>query len=57
MINNPCLVVLGCPNAGLSVLVPLKCTCIPFFFHSFLELFTCVGHVWDYNGDLVFVVC
>ena len=27
-----------------------------FLFAQFLELFTCVGHVLDYNGDLVFVV-
>ena len=28
----------------------------PFLFVQFLELFTCVGHIWDCNGDLVFVV-
>ena len=29
-----------------------------FPFAQFLELFTCVGYVWDYNGGLVLgVVC
>ena len=44
---------LGFPSAVLRVLVPLKCTWIPFLL-QFLELFTCIGYVRDYNGGLVF---
>ena len=47
---------LGFPNAVLRVLVPLKCTWIPFLLHSFFELFTGVGYVRDYKGGLVFGV-
>ena len=48
MIYNPCLVILGplsfgFPSAVLSVLVPLKCTCMPFFLHSFLNFSPVVG--------------
>ena len=46
---------LGFPRAVLNVLVPLKCTCISFFL-QFPELFSCVWHVWNYNGDVLFVV-
>ena len=27
-----------------------------FLFAQFLELFSCVWHVWNYNGDVLFVV-
>ena len=27
-----------------------------FLFAQFPELFSCVGHVWNYNGDVLFVV-
>ena len=42
MVYDSCLVVLGVlflgiPSAVLNVLVPLKCTCMPFFLHSFLN--------------------
>ena len=28
----------------------------PIIFTQFLELFSCVEHIWDYHGDVVFVV-
>ena len=34
---------LGFPIAVLSVLVPLKCTCVPFFLHSFLNFSPVLG--------------
>ena len=48
MIYNPCLVIfgvlsLGFPSAVLSVLFPLKCTCVPFFLHSFLNFSPVLG--------------
>ena len=46
---------LGFPSAVLNMLMPLKYTCMPFFL-QFSELFSCVGHVWNYNGDVPFVV-
>ena len=27
-----------------------------FLFAQFPELFSCVGHVWNYHGDVLFVV-
>ena len=27
-----------------------------FLFAQFPKLFSCVGHVWNYNGDVLFVV-
>ena len=47
---------LGFSNAVLRMLVPLKCTWIPFLLQSFFELFTGVGYVRDYNSGLVFGV-
>ena len=47
---------LGFPSAVLNVLVPLKCSLYAFLFVQFPELFSCVGQVWNYNGDALFVV-
>ena len=47
---------LGLPNSVLSVLVPLKCTCIPFLLHSFLNFSPCPWHVWNYYDNVLFVV-
>ena len=48
MIYDTSLIVLGSlslgfPSAVLSVLVPLKYTCIPFFLHNFLNFSPVVG--------------
>ena len=40
----------------VNVLVPLKCTCMPFFMHSFLNFSPVFWNVWNYNGDVLFVV-
>ena len=34
---------MGFPSAVLSVLVPLKCTCMPFSLHSFLNFSPVLG--------------
>ena len=34
---------LGFPSAVLNVLVPLKCTCMPFILHSFLNFSPVLG--------------
>ena len=56
MVYDSCLIVfgvltLGFPSAVLNVLVPL----MPFFL-QFPELFSCVGHVWNYNGDVLLLL-
>ena len=48
MVYDSCLVVfgvlvLGASSAVLNVLVPLKCTCMPFFLHSFLNFSPVLG--------------
>ena len=47
---------LGLPKAVLRVLVPLKCTWMPFAFTYSFEFFSCFVDVWHYNGCFVLVV-
>ena len=61
VVYDSCLVVfgslsLGFPSAVLNVLVPFEVYLYAFLFEQFPELFSCVWHVWNYNGDVLFFV-
>ena len=47
---------MGLPRAVLRVLVPLKCTCMPFLLHSFLNFSPVLGMYGTTMVALVFVV-
>ena len=46
---------LGFPSAVLNV-GAFEVYLYAFLFAQFPELFSCVWHVWNYNGDVLFVV-